>query len=558
MLGSALALTACSDSYLDLESESDLNTSQVFANTDMLDGAVNGLALIMSDSYSSSGFGMQGYNGEATISLWYGDYKSGDAQYSNATSLSASYLLMVNSTHNETVNSHLTYYPWYYYYMLISNANAIIDHAYEASGSDDKKDFYVAQALTLRAHAYTQLVALYSKRWDDSRNGASRGVPLRLDESNGSLACSSLGEVYDQIYADLDRALELYSGCTTTRGDMLWRPDASVAHGIYSRAALAKQDWQKAADHAAAARKGYTLMDEDDYWDGFNTPNSEWMWETYHDETENLGVYGFFAYVGCNTPSSKGYKNIGSIDKTLCDMIPDSDSRKEIFLVPLDEEYGQGWWSTTDSGTIWATKKDSKEPDGYKHNLMYDRITSEYYDRLLGTDGKKIYTSGYQVPYMSTKFMSIADRSIGNVCLMRAAEMIYNEAEALCMLGGNDTKVQQLMQQAQKAYQPSYTCNKTGKALLDEVKLYKRFDLWGEGRHYFDQKRWNVPMERKTWDNGSNWHPSLAGASAIGGSYGVHDRNNWCICIPAKETDYNDLISANIEPEDWTKDGKVQ
>lgn len=533
---SGLMLTGCSDNYLDVEPESDLNTSQVFANTDMLEGAVNGLSLIMADSYSSSGFGRQGYNGEATISLWYGDYKSSDAQYSNATS----YLNVVTGGHNEAVNSDYTYYPWYYYYKLIANANAIVLHGNEAQGTQNERDFYIAQALTYRAHAYTQLAALYCKRWDDSRGGLSRGLPIRLTEETGDCACSTLGEVYDQIYADLDKALELFAGSTLTRGSKIWRTDASVAHGIYSRAALAKQDWAKAAEHAAAARKGYQLMTADDYWDGFNTPNKEWMWDTYGDEVENLGVYGFFAYVGANTPSSKGYKNIGTIDKTLIEQIPDTDDRYWIFLVPEEGETG---WKTTDSGTTTSGN-------------FYTRVRREYADRLMGTDGKKIYATIF--PYMSTKFLSIADRSIGNVCLMRAAEMIYNEAEALCMLGGNDAKVQKLMEEAQAAYQPDYTCSKTGAALLDEVKLYKRFDLWGEGRHYFDQKRWNIPMDRKGWDQGGNWHPSFAGWGSTGGSYDQHGKNNWCICIPIKETDYNGLINANIEPADWTKDGAVQ
>ena len=107
LLGS-LGMAGCSDNYLDVASESDVSTSTVFGSTKMLDGAVNGLSLIMSEEYSSSGFSRQGYNGEATISLWYGDYKSSDAQYSNATS----YASVVCSNHNEIATSDYTYYPW--------------------------------------------------------------------------------------------------------------------------------------------------------------------------------------------------------------------------------------------------------------------------------------------------------------------------------------------------------------------------------------------------------------------------------------------------------------
>ena len=136
--------------------------------------------------------------------------------------------------------------------------------------------------------------------------------------------------------------------------------------------------------------------------------------------------------------------------------------------------------------------------------------------------------------------------------------MIYNEAEALCMLGGNETKVRSLLEEAVRPSQPGYSCTLSGDALLEEVKLYKRFDLWGEGRHYFDQKRWNVDMVRKSWSEGGNWHPTLAGSGSTGGSYSRTGKNNWCICIPNKETDYNKLINYNIEPENWTKDSPQQ
>ena len=133
--------------------------------------------------------------------------------------------------------------------------------------------------------------------------------------------------------------------------------------------------------------------------------------------------------------------------------------------------------------------------------------------------------------------------------------MIYNEAEALCMLGGNETKVRSLLEEAVRPYQPGYSCTLSGDALLEEVKLYKRFDLWGD---YFDQKRWNVDMVRKSWSEGGNWHPTLAGSGSTGGSYSRTGKNNWCICIPNKETDYNKLINYNIEPENWTKDSPQQ
>lgn len=525
MLGAAMAvLPACSDHYMDLASEEDMSTSTVFSDVKYVKGAVNGVGKLMSQIYSSSGFGRQGYNGEATIQLWYGAYMGNDAQYSNATG----YADIVNLRCFTNTTTGANYYPWYYYYTIISNANAIILHADEANGGQAEKDFYKAQALTYRAHAYTGLLQLYSKRWSDSNNGASRGVPLRLAEDKGDIACASQAEVYKQIYDDLDLALELYASCGMDRESTI-QVNADVAHGIYARAALNKHDWATAADHAAKAREGYSLMNADQYKSGFNTPNSEWIWNTHTDATENLGVYGFFAYVGANTPSSKGYKYIGSISKNLIEQIPESDARRWLYMVPQEGESG---WSTSNSGQ--AKKGD-----------FYTRVRSEYADKI-------VLKSTYIFAYMSVKFQTITDRSIGDVCMMRAAEMIYDEAEALYMMGGKEAQVRSLLEQAVKPYQPGYTCSLSGQALLDEVKLYKRFDLWGEGRGWFDQKRWGVDNKRYGWDEGGNWHPTFCGETSDGGSYKANEKNNWTMAIPNKETDYNKLINQNIEPANWS------
>lgn len=531
MLGASAALaTGCSNDYLDLTPQDQLATSSVFSNTETVKGAVNGLGKIMSQQYSSSGFGRQGYNGEATISLWYGAYMGNDAQYSNATS----YDDFVNLECFTLTTTGANYFPWYYYFTLISNANAIINNVDAAAGPESEKQFYKAQALTHRAHAYLQLVSLYSKRWSDSRNGASRGVPLRLDESRDEKPCVSLGEIYEQIYDDLDDALELYALSKGSRGNTIL-VDASVAHGIYARAALNKDDWATAATHAAAARAGYSLMDADQYKEGFNTPNSEWMWNTHTDASENLGVYGFFAYVGANTASSKGYKYIGSISKELIDLIPADDARRWLYMVPREGESG---WATTDSGRA-------------KKGSFYNRVKEEYNDKI-----SPAYT--YIYAYMSVKYQKIDDRSIGDVCLMRAAEMIYAEAEARYMMGGQEQQVRALLEEAVAPYQADYTCSLSGQALLDEVKLYKRFDLWAEGRGWFDQKRWGVDNIRHGWSDGGNWHPLFCGTGTNGGSYTRDEKNHWAMAIPRKETDYNKLINQAIEPDNWTASGAAQ
>src|SRR5690606_23033333 len=43
----------------------------------------------------------------------------------------------------------------------------------------------------------------------------------------------------------------------------------------------------------------------------------------------------------------------------------------------------------------------------------------------------------------------------------------------------------------------SYTqSTKTGAALIDEILLNRRLELWGEGRRFLDLKRLNSPLDR--------------------------------------------------------------
>ena len=74
---------------------------------------------------------------------------------------------------------------------------------------------------------------------------------------------STLAETYTQIYKDLDEAISLYgeSGMNRKEGDV-WMPNVNVAHAIYARAALTKQDYAKALSEAKLAREGLSIDEQ--------------------------------------------------------------------------------------------------------------------------------------------------------------------------------------------------------------------------------------------------------------------------------------------------------
>lgn len=504
LVGAAMATIACSKDYLETAPESSVSPSTIFETTENAELAVTGLSRMMTVQYLSS----QGFNGEGTIKTWYGNYPGNDFQKCNLTGWSS----IINSTYHERSTSSYDYYPWYYYFKIIGNANQIIENIDGAEGEQSDRDFLKAQALTFRAYSYFMMSQLYCDRWMDSNNGASAGLPLRLDTSTGDLALSTLGEVYAQIYADLDEALKLF-GSTTRDRNYFYEANADVANAIYARAALTREDWANAVSHAQAARKNYKLMSSTEYQAGFNTNNDEWIWGVYEAEDQTLYYYSFFAYQGSNSSASICRSYPCAISEELIDQIPSADTRRDLYLVPTAAEYADSKLSKTTG-----------------------RSTGTLYKRAFAEHPTWLYSTSYVFQYMQFKLRAAFMPGGGSFNLFRAAEMYYIEAEAQCELG-NDTKAQALLVEAEKNYNPSYTCNLTGADLLKEVKLYRRFDLWGEGFDWFDYKRWGEPISRKAIGKGGSFHATFAV------TVNPSDQNNWNWIIPKKETDYNSLIN---------------
>ena len=115
----AIFTVSCSKEYLEVAPESSVSPSTIFASTNMAKTAVNGLAKMMTTQY----LGTQGMNGEGTIINWYNNYMGNDAQKCNLTGWTNT----INSNWHESPTSNYDIYPWYYYYKLIGNANAVIE-----------------------------------------------------------------------------------------------------------------------------------------------------------------------------------------------------------------------------------------------------------------------------------------------------------------------------------------------------------------------------------------------------------------------------------------------
>ena len=87
---------------------------------------------------------------------------------------------------------------WTYEYMVVANANLIVDNIHRADLPDDRRDFYLGQALGIRAFSYFYILRL----WGDA--------PLvRYSEDVGEKGRTPWQELADFAIADLEKAAEI-------------------------------------------------------------------------------------------------------------------------------------------------------------------------------------------------------------------------------------------------------------------------------------------------------------------------------------------------------------
>ena len=494
----ALGLTACGSDYLETQSESAESTAVMIESAENASLVINGMCRAMTTQYCSS----QGWNGEGCIKTWYGNYPGADFQKCNYSGFTP----IFNQTYHLMKSTIYDYFAWFYYYKQISNANSIICNIDNASGTEADKAFVKAQALTFRAYAFFMLSQIYCHRWSDEQ-GNTDGIILRVDQSVGDQGLATLAETYKQVYDDLDDAISLFEKSGKDRGsDEFYKPNIEVAYAVYARAALTRQDWSNAAKYAALAKAKHPIMSNTEYTSGSNTVNNEWIWGVYEAIDQTIYYYDFFAYQGSDATSSQCRTYPTAISKELIDQIPETDIRRDLFLVPTAAELAE----------CNAAGRSTKQ--------LYKRAFADYGDRF--------YSTSLIYAYAQMKFRCKFIHG-GHFSLFRAAEMYYIEAEADCHLN-KEGEAQQLLYDANKERDPQYQkSTKTGDALLTEIKLYRRFDLWGEGYDWFDHKRWGATITRHSWDNGGSF------LKAYEATIGPSDGNNWTWVIPERETEYN-------------------
>ena len=529
LVGMSLTTSSCGEDYLNTAPTDSTGASDAVGTTANAVKALNGIAKIMTTQQYYFG---QGFAGENNIIAHYENYPSENYLYNLYAS---GWSPIHNQEFHTRTNSIYDAYAWYYYYTIIGNANTIIVNIDNAEGLETEKAFIKASALTFRAYAFEKLVHYYCLRWQDSSNGASQGLVLRLDESTGSMPYSTLAETYAQIYKDLDEAISLFTQSGKDReAAQVWMPSINVAHAVYARAALTRQDYSKALSEAKLARQNYPLMSNSDYQAGFCNPTSEWIFGCFGGSQENNWYWSYGVQFACNGYyASTQQTGAGAIGRELINRIPNNDARKALFLT--EDKFPS--YNYSDGSAMDLTYGILGMGNGPEADLLWDEAAG-YCNKMAVSGLAAPYEAGYMYLGGQLKFYVFDTPGVSYLPFIRSSEMVLIEAEANYSLHDEAAAQLALIElNATSGRNPEYTCTKSGNDLWNEIMDYRELELWGEGFAWSDYKRWNRPVVRKGFADGGNAHISIARTIPADGA------NKWTWDVPLNETDYNDELN---------------
>ncbi len=438
LLGS---LSACD---LDTQPTTSLNSEAVFKDTKNADDVMRGswnYIFNTGSSYASIGLGSLMLND---------DFAGSDAVRASSYGFSSSYNL-TNGYGRGEYNSVL----WDLVYDPINNCNNVLANIDKVSGSEDDKARIKGQAYATRGYLYMLLATHYSFAVDKDPNAVCVPIytkPTTMGQALTGEPAASVKEVYDQAIRDLKEGIkyipETYSHGANSIDQ--YKIDHTVAMGILARTALYARQWQDAYDYATKVlAQNNTLMTEKEYKGGFNDcTNPEWIWSYSSTIEDNSPSYIF--HFKDNTTSGSYYGCL-CMDPYFLKNYADNDYRKDLF---------QTWGGTPQSQSVI---------------------------KLL--DGK-------------FRFKDI-DNQLGDIVLMRVSEMYLVKAEAAYHLG-KVAEAQEALHTLQQARMkegfsaPAVTA--TGDALLKDIWMERRKELWGEGFALTDLIRNQQSVERKEYE----------------------------------------------------------
>jgi len=430
-------LPACSDEFLETEPSEFISANRIAEISEINpELQISNLQGIYANMYLTGTGGTTGHDdfGQKGYDI-FSDMLSGDmvlsakiyGWYAQVSDL----LVTVDFTNNRN------YMVWRYYYRIIFGTNIVIDGL---GGTDfvpeaEEAKHIMGQAKALRAYAYFYLANLMA----ESYNPSQEILPIYTNTVDPNQPLSTTQQVYDLIISDLTTAIDYLDGFNRSAKFAI---DQDVAKALLAYVYSATGNHSEAASLAKQVidAGNYSIIPFDDLTvNGFNdvaTPS--WMWGV--DLTLDIGL-DLISWWGQCDPFTYSYAWVGDgkvMNRDLYDAIPADDGRK-------------GWFIDRNSdGNPWPMNK--------------------FFDPGRTIGGQRTIETDY--------------------VYMRIEEMYLLHAENAAKSGdeaGARASLKALMEE--RVPDASYIDGLSGQALLDEIILQTRIELFAEGKSYLLMKR---------------------------------------------------------------------
>ena len=421
---------------------------------------------------------------------------------------------------------------WMVGYKIIYMANQVLE---TLDASKPENNQLLGEAYFMRGMMHLHMVTLYAKPYSHGRDNL--GVPLRTSCGAGTITRASVGEVYDQIVADLRKAADLMG---KSRGDAGY-PCKEAALGLLSRVYLYMEEYDKCIAAVDEALNGATPASKLEPQATFSTyfrnarTSKETLFCIAHETTDDRGQSSIGSMY---LKDGIGWGEIYPSDplKYLYERYP-SDIRYKDFLVPqykagsndmyvyypdpasIGPEQGSVLLKAklTDDGSGNYTYKSG----GATKNVEKRKVngegkadaSGEYFEYFVNEGGKDlmcrvskemVLRTGFSYPMIFINKFSYQDGNpmLSSPVLCRWAEVILNRAEAYAKTGKDAQALDDVNVIRDRAGIPATGMFAVGNlhgydnvtnVVLDE----RRMELAFEGHRTFDVYRNKLNMDRQ-------------------------------------------------------------